>query len=414
MKMRNYKNNRDVGLASEVNKANVQKERMTIVIGCYYPKQKEELILKRYCKKSPVVSNLQYERVLWSGIKQREKNAYFISAPTLGKYPFSCKKMSISFSSDEKNVIVIKYLTLPLIIYKSKQLAIEKGLKAIISKVPKDFLINIIISEAHLPYLAAVCNIKKKFKDRLFCTTLIPDAPENIVDLSGNLLKRFMVPFYISKTYHLLKLVSDRYLFFSNGLSSIPAFKGTPFTVFNGIVDRVYSDDAVRIKNRIVYTGALTYGNGISTLLEAFSKLNCDAELWVAGAGPCEEMVKKASLSNGKIHFCGFLNEDKTELLLKSASVLVAPRHKSKLTNFSFPSKVIKYLCFPANVVSFDLECYSDELRDIMFIPNDESPDELANTLRRSLSTDSIYKLSKREKFLNSIDKDKIAQWLLK
>lgn len=98
-------------------------------------------------------------------------------------------------------------------------------------------------------------------------------------------------------------------------------------------MDTVKKAIDARIKNidnkigiSFVYLGTLTEFKGVKWLVESFMKLeNPNTNLFIAGKGPLAEWIDECSKKDNRIHFVGFLKEDKMNELLKECDVLVCP-----------------------------------------------------------------------------------------
>ena len=77
---------------------------------------------------------------------------------------------------------------------------------------------------------------------------------------------------------------------------------------------------------KFVYLGTLSEKKGVYWLLESFEKVkNEDAELYIAGKGELENVVRDYCSMDSRIHFVGFLEEADMNQLLEKMHVLVCP-----------------------------------------------------------------------------------------
>ena len=93
-------------------------------------------------------------------------------------------------------------------------------------------------------------------------------------------------------------------------------------------VERIAKIKANRSSNsiRFVYLGTLSEKKGVRWLLDSFVTLDCEqAELFIAGKGELEQVVKDYCLKDMRIHYVGFLKELEMNELLMEMDILVCP-----------------------------------------------------------------------------------------
>lgn len=144
-----------------------------------------------------------------------------------------------------------------------------------------------------------------------------------------------------------------------------------------------------------MYAGGLSELKGVTLLLDAFALLTGEEyALWITGRGPMDGAVTRAAERDSRITYWGFPDEDELQSLYEAADVLVNPhsgQHES--ARYLFPSKLIEYLGTGRPVIS---TCSTPEIADeygnVVFIPDDETPDAVAETMR------TVASLSLRER----------------
>src|SRR3989339_288667 len=135
--------------------------------------------------------------------------------------------------------------------------------------------------------------------------------------------------------------------------------------------------------NKIVlYSGSLTYENGIDNLLDAFEIIeNESIELHIYGSGPLSDMDSNYSKNSNKIKFFGFIETENLRILQANADMLINPRpSKQDFVKFSFPSKNIEYMSSGTPLLTTNLYGMN-EFNDFIFIIDDESPEGIANAI---------------------------------
>jgi glycosyltransferase involved in cell wall biosynthesis len=129
-----------------------------------------------------------------------------------------------------------------------------------------------------------------------------------------------------------------------------------------------------RVPNRIGYCGALLRSYGILDFLKEFVSSSLPYEVIVCGDGELSEEIKKMSGEDHRIIFLGLLSHDDLKAELNTCSCFISPVHpQNPFTDYSFPIKVLDYLSVGRPVVSFWLGGYSEEYRDVLFIPKNQT-----------------------------------------
>lgn len=176
---------------------------------------------------------------------------------------------------------------------------------------------------------------------------------------------------------------------------------GTPFLQMEGAVDERLGEPTVAPDTGkfthppagsaedpfiILYAGHLSALKGIPLLLEAFRMLDGDRfQLWITGAGPLHDQVEKAVLGDPRITFWGFPAHEDLLALYQCATVLVNPHSTlARSARYLFPSKLMEYLATGKPVVSTrSTPEVEEEYGDLLFLLPTETPDELAELIRR-------------------------------
>ena len=213
---------------------------VTLLIGCYYPSSLDEMAKELYIKKDVSLSNLLYERILdedFFAISDEKNEVIAISSPSFGYYKQQCKRSRIDFNNLDR-VHFVKYSTNKYVSHISKTNGILKGLK----KIAKKFsTINIVISEAHLPYLLAVYKFKKKYYRLIKNITLIvPDLPKDVKRNRYNFLENLLKKIYVNKSNKLIKLVPTQYVCFTKEIAMV-INQNKPTLISNGVVENSFS-----------------------------------------------------------------------------------------------------------------------------------------------------------------------------
>lgn len=79
---------------------------------------------------------------------------------------------------------------------------------------------------------------------------------------------------------------------------------------------------------RIFFTGRLVYYKGVDVLINAFRRVDCNCELFIAGTGVLENNLKEKVLKYGisdRVHFLGFLPENQLKQAYADCDIFVLP-----------------------------------------------------------------------------------------
>lgn len=133
----------------------------------------------------------------------------------------------------------------------------------------------------------------------------------------------------------------------------------------------------------IVTAGSLDKANGIREILDAFTLLpGGQFRLLIAGAGPLEEEVRRATQLNDRIRYYGLVDHEKVLDLYDQADVLINMRlTKTLKTEYFFPSKLIEYLASGIPVITTCTDQVEKEFAEVAFLLRDESPQGLAKLI---------------------------------
>ena len=135
----------------------------------------------------------------------------------------------------------------------------------------------------------------------------------------------------------------------------------------------------------IVATGSLVAHNGVHEILTAFSQFEgSQYRLILAGRGPLEGEIRAAASRDPRIEFKGYLETQDLLALHATADVLVSMRITQSInTAYGFPSKTFEYLLSGVPVVTTATGHMKSEYGPYCFILEDESPEALAEMLRK-------------------------------
>ena len=152
-------------------------------------------------------------------------------------------------------------------------------------------------------------------------------------------------------------------------------------------------------KRGILYSGSMSKWGGVEFLLEAFQRVGgSDIELWLCGEAP-NAAVLDAAGRDKRIKCFGLLSESHLDELYRSASIFVNPRPSGLDGNsMNFPSKLLRYLGYGKPIVSTWTLGLSEDYRHVLMVPERETAECLATTIRQALALSPLERLHIREK----------------
>jgi len=138
----------------------------------------------------------------------------------------------------------------------------------------------------------------------------------------------------------------------------------------------------------VYFAGALSEPAGVNLLLDAIPHVTDPTlEFWFSGRGTLEERLKRQAASDPRIHFHGFVSEERYSEMLQKAAVLVNPRPSRLLENrYNFPSKLMEYLAAGRPVVSTATSDVAEHYGSDVIVLDDETPEGLARCIERAVA----------------------------
>ena len=346
-----------------------------LFIGIYANNKLIELINRNSNNTSQIsVAAIKYSKMVSDGFISVLPNSTNLFLVPIGMFP-DCK--IIFFNNTKYNTNNTKYI--PYInLFLLKQLCI--GLYVLYFTL-KWYLFNlnekkyIFFGFLYFPFLLPM--IPFKFFPNLKIISFVPDLPAYIFTYtkSSNKLKNTFIPLLVFITNISTKM--NNYLVFITKYMSIHFPKMKHF-IIEGFTDIKLIDDTdnyfLENKNAIMYAGALYDKFGIKTLIEAFSELQENYELWLFGYGDLTSYIIEQSHNDQRIKFFGNVPNEQILDFEKSARLLINPRPLNhEFTKFSFPSKILEYMTSGTPVLTTRLLGIPDEYSDkLFFLENDD------------------------------------------
>ncbi len=144
----------------------------------------------------------------------------------------------------------------------------------------------------------------------------------------------------------------------------------------------------------IVFSGTLNQLSGIELMIETMDAIdNPKITLHIYGDGPLRPAVEEASHNNGKIVYHGRVNNVEMLAIQEKADLLVCPRKRDDFTTkYTFPSKVLEYICSGVPVLSNRLQGIPDEYEQYITFAKSEKPKDWATAINDVFAHNEVYR----------------------
>ncbi len=162
----------------------------------------------------------------------------------------------------------------------------------------------------------------------------------------------------------------------------------------------------------VLFAGALSPVAGSSFLVEAFRQVKTrEAELWICGRGTNPD-VERAVASDRRVKFWGLVRSEELQAIMHQAALFVNPRPSQLAENaHNFPSKVLEYLSYGKPVISTWTDGLSPAYREVLLLPDQETPHALAQTIDATLAWDEPKRKGWASRVRVFLEREKLWSW---
>lgn len=343
--------------------------RNIVFIGGVFHCEIEKYVLQN---SSGVIQNAAdaFQKNILIGLEQQcNAKVVILNFPFVGSYPKRFKKFWFkSFKSfGRDNVSSYGFLNLSGFKLFSRFISV---VKAIFENRPTGESC-IIIYSVHLPFLAAVTLYKKIIRNNVKVILIVPDLPEYMSSCDGALIR--VLKFIQSKILNYCYKSVDGYVLLTKYMLEHIPVKVEQYVVVEGVsngtlVDEITTNNLNPSMKSIFYSGTLDSRYGIRELIEAVENLSIEVELLICGEGDSKEYILDASKRTSRIRYLGQLPRSEVLKIQKSCTLLINPRSDAgQFTKYSFPSKVIEYMCSGRPVLMYSLPGIPSEYYEYCF-----------------------------------------------
>ncbi len=192
----------------------------------------------------------------------------------------------------------------------------------------------------------------------------------------------------------LINRIDRKVVVSKDALALVQSYLGGDYEVlFNGVEVAQIQRAATMERDEgappaIFFCGRHETRKGLSVLLDAFQRLDVDAELWIAGTGPDTDELKQRCGHDERITWLGRVSDEHKFARLKSADVFCAP----SLGGESFGVVLIEAMAAGTTVVASSLDGYQNvathDVDALLSPPGDAVA--LASSLAVALTDDEL------------------------
>lgn len=272
--------------------------------------------------------------------------------------------------------IQVGFVNIPII----KQIIVCKNIckqfkKIILQNKEKDI---VVIYDAS--FVSVMPKLKKMTKRYHIKTIgIFADIYDYMYDVERKSNKLSIIKKIYRKKMRKVYNTTDAYVFLTKFMDKIINKTNKPYIIMEGIVslekniNNIKSEEKIIKQNKVIYAGGLYEEYGIKNLVEAFKLIkNDNYELHIYGHGNLESYIK--NIKNNNIKYFGMIDNEIIKKKEKEATLLVNPRFTDKeYTKYSFPSKILEYMCSGTPVLTTDLQGMPDEYKNYVYLMEDET-----------------------------------------
>lgn len=373
-------------------------ETIYIFIGSQNGNIPYDYLISKYCKHNISVSNSEFERTLVSEFSKKiiGNRVFTIAAPSVGKWPKSCKKIRFCESFISSQITFCSYLTVYGISNFSKGRSILRALK---NKLKSLNCSNVVVigCEAHKPYLKALRYAKKKG-----CVTslIVPDLPEDMKSSNSFIYKIFKRK-DVKDIVYLANNYVDCFYFFTEKIAQHFDVGNKPYLIREGIIEHINFENNNNNQPICSYIGKTDKRNGLEAIINV-AKLMPNVQFNIYGSGDMDKDLESILIPN--LSFKGFADPTMIENIMENSNVLISLRYPGEsYTSASFPSKILKYVSSGKPIVTYKLPCYSSKFDNLLFYPKEISESGIVQALIEALKEENKDMSSKYKDILTEL-----------
>lgn len=381
---------------------------------------------KDQCKSSSLqYASNTFQHSIIDGLSKNQADFEVISIPGLPCYPKNYKKLytrRVDFIYNGKKIGTSeKYCTLVFIKRFSIKYRLSKYVKNWILKnnIKHDEKFAILTYQPSYSINGALTKLKKKYSN-MVVGTIVADfydykATLDYARKNFGILKRFQSYIECKGVYKIYPSI-DKFILLTEAMKEgIPSALNRSI-VIEGLANEDWISNKVMEKSgeeqkTVAYTGQLGPNSCVNKLVDAFMLTKKDNfRLIITGSGLYSDYIKEQSQKDKRIIFKGIVSREEMIDIQRKATLLVNPRSPStRMTRFSFPSKIMEYMAAGTPVLTYVLDGIPNEYYKYCYFIENEGEKELADKITEILSKSEDELKQKSEDALSFLKKEKIA-----
>lgn len=357
-----------------------------VFVGGFFPVEQQELILNN---SKGVIQNAAdaFQSALISGVRKLfDGEVVCINLPFIGGYPARFRKIifpGLMTGEGKFSVHGVSFFNLSVVKIFSRFLSCLLGLMRLDRRTEE----TVIVYSGHMPFMLSAL-IYRAFRPAAKICIVLPDLPEFMGGEGAlhSVFKRIDVSLF----YWLVRKFNF-FVVLTHAMIDRIKVDESKSVVVEGILGGDNSSpiatDGNERSRSFLYSGTLAGRYGIIELIDAFSALpNPDCQLWICGNGDAKDYVIGAASQDIRIKYFGQIARSEVRELQRKATFLVNPRMNDSFTMYSFPSKIMEYMCSGRPVIMFRLTGIPDEYFSYCICPSSESVSALSDAMLDALS----------------------------
>ena len=280
-----------------------------------------------------------FQTKLLNGFRTNGIKMKVFNVPPIGSYPVNYKRLFLNKRVWNDSNVQVGYINLPFVKQMQQYHQIRKLLK---KELQTGKTVVAIIYSLYEPYLYAALKLKERFPN-LQIALLQTDAVPGRNDM-----KRYVNERAIRRGNRLVELSKgfDYFIVLTKYLIDALEIDDKPALIMECIADEGQAESKAVIPNKVpicLYTGSTASEYGILEMVDAFSRLEGRAELWICGQGDSDAYIREVATCHSNIRHFGLINQAEVTKLRDACHFLINPRRPSgTYTKYSFPSQISK------------------------------------------------------------------------
>lgn len=328
-----------------------------------------------------------FQTKLLDGFRANGKKVKVLNVPPVGSYPINYGRLFLKKYVWNGSNVQIGYINLPLVKHIQQYLQIRKLLK---EELKTGTTVVAIIYSLYEPYLYAVIKLKEKFPNlqiALLQTDAVPGRNDMKCHVNERAIRRGNKLIELAKEF-------DYFIVLTKYLIDALEINNKPTLIMECIADEKQAESKAVVPNKTpicLYTGSTASEYGILEMVDAFSRLEGRAELWICGQGDSDAYIREVAKCHSNIRHFGLITQSEVTKLRDACHFLINPRRPSgTYTKYSFPSKISEYMMSGKPCIMYKLEGIPDEYDRYVNYLSEQTGKMLAKELMSIFNVDYL------------------------